>query len=109
MKAHGVRVAVLGDMAELGSLTELAHFRIGEDVARSGIERLVTVGERARRIAEGAIADGMLPTSVRACATVAEASEVLDDMLESGDVVLVKASRSMGLERIVERILATDA
>jgi len=109
MRAKGVRVAALGDMAELGSLTELAHFRIGEAVARSGIERLVTVGERARRIAEGAIAEGMPAAVVRPCATVDEASEVLDDLLVAGDVVLVKASRSMGLERIVERILARDA
>jgi UDP-N-acetylmuramoyl-tripeptide--D-alanyl-D-alanine ligase len=109
MRARGSRVAVLGDMAELGSLTELAHFRIGEAVAASGIERLVTVGERAKRIAEGAIAAGMPAGNVRPCATVSEGSEVLDDLLVSGDVVLVKASRSMGLERIVERILARDA
>jgi UDP-N-acetylmuramoyl-tripeptide--D-alanyl-D-alanine ligase len=109
MRAKGARVAVLGDMAELGSLTELAHFRIGEAVEASGIERLVTVGERAKRIAEGAVAAGMPAEDVRPCATVSEASEVLDDLLVSGDVVLVKASRSMGLERIVERILARDA
>jgi len=109
MRAHGSRVAVLGDMAELGSLTELAHFRIGEAVARSGIEALVTVGPRAKRIAEGAVAEGMPAESVRPCANADEASEVLDDLLDPGDIVLVKASRSMGLERIVERILATDA
>jgi UDP-N-acetylmuramoyl-tripeptide--D-alanyl-D-alanine ligase len=109
MSTHGARVAVLGDMAELGSLTELAHFRIGEEVAKSGIESLVTTGPRARRIAEGALAAGMPATSVRPCGNVEEASEVLDDLLSPGDVVLVKASRSMGLERIVERILATDA
>lgn len=105
MNTDGIRVAVLGDMAELGSLTELAHFRVGEAVAASGVEKLVTVGERARRIAEGAVAAGMPPASVRPCASVAEASEVLDDLTTSGDIVLVKASRSMGLERIVEGIL----
>jgi UDP-N-acetylmuramoyl-tripeptide--D-alanyl-D-alanine ligase len=109
MRAEGVRVAVLGDMAELGSLTELAHFRLGEVVAGAGIERLVTVGDRARRIAEGAIAQGMDAASVRACSTVEEASEVLDDLVRPGDVVLVKASRSMGLERVVEGILEPHA
>jgi UDP-N-acetylmuramoyl-tripeptide--D-alanyl-D-alanine ligase len=109
IQSRGARVAVLGDMAELGSLTELAHFRIGEAVARCGIESLVTAGSRAQRIAEGAIAAGMAPSAVRPCATVEEASEVLDDLLAAGDTVLVKASRSMGFERIVERILATDA
>jgi len=109
IRTGGRRVAVLGDMAELGSLEELAHFRLGEDVARSGIENLVTVGPRARRIADGARAAGMEAGRVRPCATVDEASEVLDDLLEEGDTVLVKASRSMGLERIVEGILRPHA
>lgn len=101
----GKRVAVLGDMAELGSLSELAHFRIGEYVAELQLDAVVTVGERARRIAEGARAAGMDESSVRPCVTADEASEVLDDLLETGDVVLVKASRVMGLERVVEGII----
>jgi UDP-N-acetylmuramoyl-tripeptide--D-alanyl-D-alanine ligase len=109
IRTGGRRVAVLGDMAELGSLEELAHFSLGEDVARSGIEDLVTVGERARRIADGARATGMIAERVRPCATVDEASEVLDDLLAAGDTVLVKASRSMGLERVVEGILRPHA
>jgi UDP-N-acetylmuramoyl-tripeptide--D-alanyl-D-alanine ligase len=99
------RIAVLGDMAELGSLAELAHFRIGEQVAGLPIDAVVTVGERASRIADGARAGGMDPDRVRPCATADEASEVLDDLLEPGDVVLVKASRVMGLERVVEGIV----
>ncbi len=105
MRAPGRRIAVLGDMAELGSLTELAHFSLGEVVACSKIDVLVTVGERAQRIADGALAEGMRLSSVRPCARVQEASEVLDDLLAPGDVVLVKASRCMELERIVEGIL----
>ncbi|MBE0416605.1 MAG: UDP-N-acetylmuramoyl-tripeptide--D-alanyl-D-alanine ligase [Coriobacteriia bacterium] len=99
------RVAVLGDMAELGSLAELAHFRIGEELARHAIDVLITVGERAARIADGARAEGMDSDRVRPCVTADEASEVLDDLLEPGDVVLVKASRVMGLERVVEGIV----
>jgi len=99
------RIAVLGDMAELGSLAELAHFRIGEELAHHPIDVLVTIGERAARIADGARAEGMDPGRIRPCATADEASEVLDDELEPGDVVLVKASRVMGLERIVEGIV----
>ncbi len=105
MTADSRRVAVLGDMGELGSFSELAHFRIGEDVAHAGIDQLVTVGERSVRIAEGARAAGLLPACVRPCHTLEEASEVLDDLLEPGDVVLVKASRMMGLEKIVEGIV----
>ncbi|PKQ29540.1 MAG: UDP-N-acetylmuramoyl-tripeptide--D-alanyl-D-alanine ligase [Actinobacteria bacterium HGW-Actinobacteria-10] len=105
MTAATKRVAVLGDMAELGSLTELAHFRIGEDVARLGIDVLVTVGERARHIADGARAAGMNDETIRPCAAVAEAGEVLDDVVDPGDVVLVKASRVMGLEAVVEGLV----
>lgn len=100
------RIAVLGDMAELGSLTELAHFDIGELVARSSIDVLVTVGPKASRIADGARAEGMDAEVVRPCATAEEALEVLDDVVERGDVVLVKASRVMGLERVVEGMVA---
>lgn len=99
------RIAVLGDMAELGSLAELAHFRIGEEIAGLPIDVLVTVGDRASRIADGARAEGMDAERIRPCATPDEASEVLDDILEPGDVVLVKASRVMGLERVVEGIV----
>lgn len=103
--AGGRRIAVLGDMAELGSLAELAHFQLGEEIAGSAVDVLITVGERARRIAEGALAGGLDDASVRMCATAAEASEVLDDLLGQGDVVLVKASRVMGLETVVEGII----
>jgi UDP-N-acetylmuramoyl-tripeptide--D-alanyl-D-alanine ligase len=109
MKADGRRIAVLGDMRELGSLSELAHFRIGEEVAGLPIDVLVTVGELARRIGEGALAEGADRRTVRPCATADEAAEVLDDLLQPGDVVLVKASRSLGLERIVEGIVQPRA
>lgn len=106
---EGKRIAVLGDMAELGSLTALAHFSLGEAVGRAGIDRLVTVGERARRVADGALASGMPASSISRCASVEEASRVLDDLATAGDVVLVKASRCMELERIVEGILSPHA
>jgi len=105
MQTAGRKIAVLGDMAELGSLTEIAHFRIGEQVARSGIDVLVTVGPRAERIAQGARAEGMPADDVRPCAEAAEAVEVLDDLLAGGDIVLVKASRVMGLEAVAEGIV----
>ena len=102
METDGRRIAVLGDMAELGSLTELAHFRIGEAVARLGVDELVAVGPRAARIAEGARAAGLAADHVHGCVAAPEAGEVLDDLIEPGDVVLVKASRVMGLETVVE-------
>ena len=109
VRSEGRRVAVLGDMAELGTLSDVAHLEIGEAVAAAGIDTLVAVGRRARRIAEGARAAGMDSTEVRPCATVEEAVEVLDDLLNPGDVVLVKASRVMGLEAVVEGLVTPRA
>jgi UDP-N-acetylmuramoyl-tripeptide--D-alanyl-D-alanine ligase len=105
MATEGRRVAVLGDMMELGSLTELAHFRLGEYVASLGLGGLVTIGEQAVRIGEGAKAEGMPPDAVHNFPDAEAAVAALDTYLSSGDVVLVKASRSMGLERIVEGII----
>ena len=101
----GRRIAVLGDMAELGSLAELAHFELGSRIAESAVDVLIVVGERARHIADGARAAGFEAEAIRPCATAEEASEVLDDLLEPGDTVLVKASRIMGLETVVEGIM----
>lgn len=100
------RIAVLGDMAELGSLTELAHFRIGELVAKSHVDILLSIGPRARHIADGARAGGMAADRIHACATVGEATEVLRSTLRHNDAVLVKASRVMGLESVVEEIVS---
>lgn len=108
MSPTGKRVAVLGDMAELGSLTELAHFQIGEQVARAGVDYLVTVGERAQRIAEGALAEGLPGDAVAQTDSPSEALGVLAGRLCAGDVVLVKASRVMGLEAVVEGIVTPD-
>lgn len=105
MKVSGQRIAVLGDMAELGSLTELAHFRLGEEVARLPIDRLVTVGDRARRIADGAKAEGMSHDGVTECTSPEQATQFLLGLVREGDVVLVKASRVMGLETVVEGIV----
>ena len=105
MHTEGRRIAVLGDMAELGSLTEIAHFRIGEQLAALPIDVLIAVGRRAERIAQGARAAGMAHEAVNTCSEALGAGELLDGMLAQGDVVLVKASRVMGLEVVSEGIV----
>jgi UDP-N-acetylmuramoyl-tripeptide--D-alanyl-D-alanine ligase len=93
------RVAVLGEMAELGSDAAAYHRRVGE-VAAENADVLVAVGGLAR---------GYLGTGAaeeRHARTVDEAIAVLDEIVRPGDVVLVKASRSAGLERVAETLAA---
>lgn len=96
----GRKVAVLGDMLELGAAEEESHRRVGEAAARHA-DLLVTVGERARAIAAQARALGL---SVVQTGTVDEAALILPQLLRPGDVVLFKASRGMALERLIARL-----
>jgi UDP-N-acetylmuramoyl-tripeptide--D-alanyl-D-alanine ligase len=109
MATTGRRIAVLGDMAELGSYADLAHFRLGELVADLGVDALVAIGERAKRIAEAASGRVGSRTDVHWFAGLDEAARELPGMVSAGDVVLVKASRTMGLERLVDRLAGADA
>jgi UDP-N-acetylmuramoyl-tripeptide--D-alanyl-D-alanine ligase len=109
MRVAGNRVAVLGDMAELGSLSELAHFEVGEKAAQAGIDRLFTVGVRAERIADGARAAGLGADKVTSFRSLKKALPAILAGIGGTDVVLVKASRVMGLEAVVEGIVGTGA
>jgi UDP-N-acetylmuramoyl-tripeptide--D-alanyl-D-alanine ligase len=95
------KIAVLGDMLELGHQESQAHRELGCWVARSGIERLITVGELAEGIAQGAIQDGYEAGKVIRCADPGQAAECLKKMLKKGDLVLLKASRAVRLEGII--------
>ncbi|MGH2682665.1 MAG: UDP-N-acetylmuramoyl-tripeptide--D-alanyl-D-alanine ligase [Actinomycetota bacterium] len=105
MAGDGRCVAVLGEMAELGSISAEEHARIGELVARLGIERLITVGDAAHVIGIAALREGVEPGLVTRCSTVDEAVEAVLADSRPGDLVLVKASRAIGLERLVERLM----
>lgn len=109
MRAPGRRIAVLGDMAELGSLSELAHFQVGEQLASMNVDLLFAVGPRASRIADGAKAEGLGEECVRRFTDAEAAIADVGAVVEAGDVVLVKASRVMGLERIVEGLVSPSA
>lgn len=95
------RVAVLGGMAELGGDAAAFHREIGAAVAESGVSELVAVGPLAAEYAAGANGVG-----VRLVADAAAAAEALAGLLEPGDVVLVKGSRSVGLEAVAAKLLA---
>ncbi|HEX8065749.1 MAG TPA: UDP-N-acetylmuramoyl-tripeptide--D-alanyl-D-alanine ligase [Thermoleophilaceae bacterium] len=89
------RIAILGTMAELGPEGERYHREIGSHAAEVGVDVLVTVGEPAVPFASGF--DG----ATYAVATPEEAGELLEELAQPGDRVLVKGSRSAGLERVV--------
>jgi UDP-N-acetylmuramoyl-tripeptide--D-alanyl-D-alanine ligase len=103
------KVAVLGDMLELGGITEQAHRELGERAAAVGVGLLVTVGRFAALTAEGAARAGLPATHIVATASIEEAWEALPGRLEPGDVVLLKGSRRIGLERLAERIREAGA
>lgn len=109
MAGEGRCIAVLGEMAELGHISGEEHERVGELVARLGIDRLITVGTQARRISVGATREGVEPERVTACETVEEAVAAIRSAARAGDVVLVKASRRAGLERVAEALRGTEA
>jgi UDP-N-acetylmuramoyl-tripeptide--D-alanyl-D-alanine ligase len=97
----GRRAAVLGEMLELGEASAEGHRVVGEAAARAA-DWLVVVGQAAAGIAEGALAAGMDPSRVSLVPDVDAALEFLPPRLRNGDVVLLKASRGIGLERLVE-------
>ena len=99
------RVAILGDMAELGPGAPEFHRQIGEAAARAGIEALVAVGELARGYLDGASGIPVRRWVADAQAAVATTEEVV----EPGDCVLVKASRAVGLEVVAEALAAVRA
>jgi UDP-N-acetylmuramoyl-tripeptide--D-alanyl-D-alanine ligase len=102
----GRRFAVLGRMAELGDETAHAHDALGASVAAAGIDRLVVVGPDVAAIATGALRAGLAPEQVTEVADAAAAVHILAAELATGDVVLIKASRSADLQQIAQSLLA---
>jgi len=92
--------AVLGTMAELGEFSTAEHDRIGRLVVRLGVSRLIVIGEHARPLYEAARFEGMTLEEAGLVADTDEAVAMLRASLAPGDVVLVKASRAAGLERV---------
>ena len=101
--------AVLGTMAELGDHSAAEHDRIGRLAVRIGVSRLLVVGEEARPLYEAARHEGMNPDDASIVAGPDEAVAALRASLEPGDVVLVKASRAVGLERVALAIAREPA
>jgi UDP-N-acetylmuramoyl-tripeptide--D-alanyl-D-alanine ligase len=101
------RVAVLGEMLELGDRAIDLHAACGRAAAESHLDVLVTVGGApAEALGRAAVAAGMNAAAVRHVATSAEAADVAASLVEPGDVVLVKGSRGVRTELVVDRLVA---
>ncbi|WP_165774519.1 UDP-N-acetylmuramoyl-tripeptide--D-alanyl-D-alanine ligase [Candidatus Viridilinea mediisalina] len=96
----GRKIAVLGDMLELGSASAAGHRQVGEHAA-TVVTHLVTVGPQAEMIASAARASGLPADHVLTCTTNADAITALTPLLQAGDYVLVKGSRALELEQLV--------
>ena len=105
--AEGRRVAVLGDMLELGAASGAAHREVGEFAGRGHFALVVGLGEGGRLIAEGARAAGMAPAATPFFPSKDELADFLTRELKKGDVVLLKASRAVRLEAILAKVGVT--
>jgi UDP-N-acetylmuramoyl-tripeptide--D-alanyl-D-alanine ligase len=99
----GRRIAVLGEMRELGEATAVGHQEVGA-AAAVVCDILVVVGDGAAGIADGAIAAGFDPSAVVRTADISGARSVVLDLAREGDVILVKASRAAELDRLVAHV-----
>jgi len=99
------RIAVLSDMLELGSEAESAHRYVGEVAAEHQLDRIAVCGESARWIAEGALKAGMESDQVHVFENRDQLTAWLLETLESGDAVLVKGSRGMRMELVVNSLI----
>lgn len=105
LKGFKRKIAVLGDMMELGQFSSREHEEVGARVAKVA-DLLVTIGVRSRKMAEGALENGMSEKNILQYEYSDRAGRELQNLLEPGDVVLVKASQSVRAEKVVEEIMA---
>ncbi len=99
------KIAVLGPMLELGGFERVAHLELGKYISESDVDILITVGNTAKTIAEGAIEASMPRQKVYVFSERDETAVLLRRIKKKNDVILIKGSRSMQMEEIVELLL----
>ena len=105
IKTKGRKIAVLGDMMELGKHSVEEHFKIGK-LAKDSCDVLITVGIRSRKIAESAYKTKMSKKNIFQFDNSMEAREKISDLIQKNDIILVKGSQFIRMERIVKEIMA---
>lgn len=106
LKGGNRGIAVLGDMLELGDAAAALHRELGEGVGRSDVHALFAAGDFSEELAAGARAAGMAAEQI-ITGEVEDLAREIPSMVKAGDWVLVKGSRGMRMERVVERLMAT--
>ena len=104
LDSDGKRIAVLGEMRELGAESERGHSEVGETAAALKIDHLIVIGETAAAIADGATRAGLQNTAV--VSSTSEAADLLHDIVVPGDLVLIKGSRAARTEEVIEHFAA---
>ncbi len=104
MDVEGARIAVLGDMGELGSFAQACHESVGSFIASKSIDQLLCIGELSKYIAQAAIGAGYPEDKVTCWDTREDALAYLESIIKSGDAVLCKASHSMELDKIAKEL-----
>lgn len=102
----GKKIAVLGDMLELGASSESEHKKIGYRVQDLDLDLLITVGERSRDIARGAKEAGMDENTVFMFSNPEDAGKFIQNRIKQNDLVLIKGSQGIRCEKIVKEIMA---
>jgi len=100
LDADGKRIAVLGEMRELGKESARGHREVGETAAELGVDQLIAIGDMGAAIAEAAQQAGLEKTA--AVGSISEAAEMLTEITAPGDLVLIKGSRAARTERVLE-------
>lgn len=105
ISVSGKKYVALGDMLELGGYTEEGHRDVGHHVAESA-DYLVTVGRRAKYIADGAIEAGMNPDYIVSFGETEPAGRFIQQRIKTGDIILIKGSQGARMERVVKELMA---
>jgi len=104
IKCVGRKLFICGDMLELGSYSSAAHSQVGRLVADSGIEYLITLGSLSQLTADSAVRRGMKRRCVRSVESLEDAVQELNSIARPGDCILLKGSRGMRMEKILELV-----
>ena len=100
----GRRIAVLGDMLELGDASVSEHEELGKIAATKGVDLILVLGQFAQNVAEGATGENMDGDDVTVCKDHTEAARILVSVSVPGDVILVKGSRAVAMEKVLEEV-----